>query len=181
MLCLIYNSINNFMTYDLHPIFVHFPIALMLLYSGLRFFSWPKKFPAVNWQIPRIIILGAGIIGAWISSATGEIAARLNSSNRTILEMHEGFAGAATSVYIILLVIELLLFINPDWLKNKYLLYLRPILLFLQNKIIKNWIFRLLAAIGALLIAMTGLLGGIMVYGTAADPLAEPILRLLGL
>lgn len=169
------------MAYNLHPIFVHFPIALLLLYSGLRFFSWPKKFPTVNWQLPRTVILGLGVIGAWASNATGEIASHLTSPDRSILEMHEGFAGAATNIYVILLLAELLITIKPDWLKNKYLLYLKPILIFLQDKIIKNWLFRLLSAIGALLIAMTGLLGGVMVYGNTADPLAEPILRLLGL
>jgi len=169
------------MNYNLHPIFVHFPIALFLLYSALYIFPWPKRLPTVNWQIPRITILIAGLIGAWLSNSTGELAQRLARPDRAILEMHETFASASTNIYAILLIIELILFLNPEWLKNKYLLTLKPVLISLKKLFSKIWFLRLIALLGALSISLTGLLGGIMVYGVSADPLAAPILKLLGL
>ncbi len=172
------------MNYNLHPIFVHFPIALFLLYSFLRLFPWPKKLPSVDWRLPRAVILVAGLLGAWLSNATGEIASHIARPSRSILEMHEGFAGASVNVYALLLIAELFIFFQPTWLDNKYLSFLKPlnpVFLFLKKVFSQNWIMRLLSLVGALLIAMTGLLGGVMVYGTAADPLAAPILKLLGL
>lgn len=172
------------MNYNLHPIFVHFPIALFLLYSFLRFFPWPKKLPAVDWHLPRVVILVAGLLGAWLSNATGEIASHIARPNRAILNLHEGFAAASVDVYVVLLIAELFVFFKPEWLENKYLRILKPLsplFSFLKKAFSKSWTFLLLAIVGALLIAMTGLLGGVMVYGTTADPLAAPILKLFGL
>ncbi|HPW05986.1 MAG TPA: hypothetical protein PLA05_03460 [bacterium] len=172
------------MNYNLHPIFVHFPIALFLLYSFLRIFPWPKRFPNVDWRLPRVVILVTGLLGAWLSSVTGEIANHIVRPSRSLLEMHEGFAGASVSVYVVLLIAELFIFFQPTWLDNKYLSFLKslnPVFLFLKKLFSQNWIMWLLSGAGALLIAITGLLGGVMVYGTTADPLAAPILNLLGL
>lgn len=168
------------MTYDLHPIFVHFPIALFLLYSLLRLIPWPKKLLVVDWQIPRMVILAIGLLGAGLANATGEAAKHLNRPNNQLVEMHETFAGFSVTIYVILLIAELIVFIKPEWLEINYLKTIKPFILLLK-KITGNWLFYLLSIIGALAITMTGLLGGVMVYGVKADPLAAPILKLLGL
>lgn len=168
------------MTYDLHPIFVHFPIAFFLLYSLLRLVPWSKKLPTVEWQIPRMVILACGLLGAWLANVTGEVARDLNQPNHQLVEMHETFAAFSVNIYVILLIAELIVFIKPEWLEINYLKNIKPLFIFLK-KITGKWLFYLLSIIGALAIAMTGLLGGVMVYGVKADPLAAPILKLLGL
>jgi uncharacterized membrane protein len=168
------------MTYNLHPIFVHFPIAFFLLYSLLRLIPWPKKLLIVDWQIPRIFILVVGLLGAGLANATGDIAKHLSRPNNQLVEMHETFAGISVNIYVILLIAELIVFIKPEWLEINYLKTIKPLFIFLK-KITGKWLFYLLAVIGALAIAITGLLGGVMVYGVKADPLAAPILKLLGL
>lgn len=168
------------MTYDLHPIFVHFPIAFFLLYSLLRLVPWSKKLPTVEWQIPRMVILTCGLLGAWLANVTGDIAKDLNRPNYQLVEMHETFAGVSVNIYFILLIAELIVFIKPEWLEINYLKTVKPLFLFLK-KLAGKWLFILLSIVGALAITMTGLLGGVMVYGVKADPLAAPILKLLGL
>lgn len=168
------------MNYNLHPIFVHFPIALFLLYSLLRLFPWPKKLPTVDWHLPRIILLIVGLLGAWLSNVTGEVASHLVRPNRALVEMHEGFAGASVNLYVVLLILELIIFIPPQWLDNETGRRFQ-LLLVKVKKLLSPWLFRLLALVGAVLIAITGLLGGVMVYGVSADPLAAPMLKLLGL
>jgi uncharacterized membrane protein len=169
------------MNYNLHPIFVHFPIAFFLLYSLLRLFPWPKKLPIVDWYWPRIVILVAGLLGSWLANVTGEVASHLVKVDRALVEMHEGFASASVNIYVVLLIMECLIFIQPVWLEKISLHFLKPILVFARRLAAETWLFRLLAIAGALAIAMTGLLGGAIVYGISADPLAAPILKLLNL
>jgi len=169
------------MNYNLHPIFVHFPIAFFLLYSLLRLLPWPKKLPAVDWQIPRIIMLVVGLLGAWLANVTGEVASHLVQPNRSLVHMHESFAGASVNIYAILLILELLIFIKPEWLEFRYLQPVKPYILWLKKILARPWLLMLLAIAGAVTIAITGLLGGVMVYGLAADPLAAPMLNILGI
>lgn len=169
------------MNYDLHPIFVHFPIAFFLLYSFLRVFPWSKKLPVTNWQLPRIVLLIAGLLGAWVANTTGEIASDLNQPDHNLVEMHEWFAGAATNTFFILLILEIISWLPEKIFNHPSLATIKNILLHFQKIISKRFFFIVLSIIGAVLIAMTGLLGGVMVYGTKADPLAAPVLKLLGL
>lgn len=169
------------MTYNLHPIFVHFPIAFFLLYSLLRLLPWPKKFPPVNWQIPKIVILVVGLLGAWLSNLTGDIAKHLSRPQSSLVEMHESFAGISINIYIIILILELLFFIKPEYLQTKYFKQIKNFILRLKQLLAKDWFLIILAITGAITITITGLLGGVMVYGLTADPLAAPLLKLLGL
>ncbi|MDD2681061.1 MAG: hypothetical protein PHE20_03095 [Patescibacteria group bacterium] len=169
------------MVYNLHPIFVHFPIAFFLLYSLLRLVPWPKKFPVVAWQIPRIVILVVGLLGAWLANVTGDIASHLVKPNRSLVQMHESFAGASVNIYVVLLILELLIFIKPEWLDIKYFKSFKPYVMRLKQILTRPWLLIILAIAGAVAIAFTGLLGGVMVYGLAADPLAAPILNILGI
>lgn len=169
------------MTYNLHPIFVHFPIAFFLLYSLLRIMPWPKKFPPVDWQVPRIVMIVVGLLGAWLANVTGDVAKHLTNPNHGLVEMHESFAGASVNIYVILLILELLIFIKPEWLDLKYVETIKPLVVWLKKLFGRTWILIVLAIAGAFSIAITGLLGGVMVYGLAADPLAAPLLNLLGL
>jgi uncharacterized membrane protein len=128
------------MSYDFHPILVHFPIALLLLYSGLRLVAWPKKFPPVDWRFPRISILILGLLGAWAASASGEIASELNNHNETILEAHELFAGLSTNIYTILIILEILALLNIEKINHPHYQKIKTILCILQKKLSSLWI-----------------------------------------
>lgn len=169
------------MSYNLHPIFVHFPIAFFLLYSLLRILPLEKRFPRSDWRLMRIIILVAGLLGAWLASATGDMAAELIHPNRNILEMHESFANASVFIYFLLFVGEMAKVLPSDWLKRLRLSFLEPLWKVVVDILSPKWFLVLFSILGALSIAMTGLLGGAMVYGTSADPLTAPVLRILGL
>lgn len=169
------------MTYNLHPLFVHFPIALLLLYSLLRIFPWPKKWPSFNWQIPRIYLLAAGLIGAYFSNLTGEVAGDITRHHKGLLDMHESFASFSVNIYVILIIAEVLLLIKPVYLEKVSLQVLKPFLIHLQKILSYRIIFTILAIAGIVALSIAGLLGGVMVHGLAADPLAELVLEILGL
>ena len=94
------------MSYNLHPLFVHFPIALLFLYSFIKIIPLKKWWPQ------------------------GEIISLVIPSKKNLT--HPILSG-------------------------------------------------FLALVGLVAIVVTGLLGGVMVYGPTADPAAGIVLRLLGL
>jgi hypothetical protein len=95
--------------------------------------------------------------------------------------MHEFFAGFSVNIYVILLIAELIVLLKPEYLKKFPLHALKPILIYLQKIFNYKIIFILLTVIGVVSISVTGLLGGVMVHGLAADPLAIYVLKVLSL
>ena len=69
------------MTYNIHPIFVHFPIALLFIYSIIKIIPFKKWFPKVTWDYLGFILLIIGVLGAFVASSTGEIADELIQKN----------------------------------------------------------------------------------------------------
>ncbi|MEI7477288.1 MAG: DUF2231 domain-containing protein [bacterium] len=61
------------MIQTLHPLFVHFPIALLMVYVGFEVISLFKKFKTDKTVFYiKLLMVVFGAIGASISSATGE-------------------------------------------------------------------------------------------------------------
>jgi len=85
------------------------------------------------------------------------------------------------NIYVILLIAELIVLLKPEYLKKFSLNALKPILIYLQKIFNYKIIFILLTIIGVVVISVTGLLGGVMVHGLAADPLAIYVLKALSL
>lgn len=169
------------MTYNIHPIIVHFPIAFLFLYSIIKIIPFSKWFPNVAWkQIERFLLL-FGVLSAFVASSTGELADELTRPDNRIVEMHEFFAGATTWFYGLLLIGEALAVLNPYIVSKLNIPILDRLFIFVQNLLTNNFTAKILALLGLIAISITGLLGGVMVYGTTADPLAPFILRILGI
>ena len=95
--------------------------------------------------------------------------------------MHSTFAGLATALYGALLAGELLNFVNPMLLPKIKNTTLVSLLTWLE-KILTNKIFSVvLATLALLAITVTGLLGGVIVYGVSADPMAGIVVKMFGL
>lgn len=169
------------MTYNIHPIFVHFPIAFLILYSGIAILPLQKWFPSVAWRDIRKVLLVAGVLGALVANSTGEMAEDLISGKHDLIETHAFFASATIFFYSLLLASEFLSFINQKIISRLNISPITKLFIFLEKILTNKGIFVLLAILGLLSISLTGLLGGVIVYGDTADPLAKPILQILGL
>ena len=165
------------MTYNIHPIFVHFPIAFLFLYSIIKIIPLYKWFPKVAWRDIERILLVVGVVGAFIANSTGEIAEHLARPDRKIVEMHALFASMSTWFYGLLLIGEMIYFINPFVLKLN-IPQISRLLIFIQNILTHKTISIILAILGFIAISITGLLGGYMVFGATADPIAGFVLKL---
>jgi uncharacterized membrane protein len=169
------------MAYDIHPLLVHFPIALLFLYSVLRLLPLSTLFPQVSWQQIERALLFFGILGAGAALATGETAEHISRPQHSIVEMHSFFATLSTFLYGALLLGECSSILNTRVFIDRHWLVIAKISRICE-KFLCNRVFVVVVSVVALVcISITGLLGGVMVYGVTADPVANVILKLLGL
>lgn len=172
------------MTYNLHPIFVHFPIALLFLYSLVKIIPLQKWIPKVNWKDTERVLLVVGFLGAFLALATGETAEHLVHPDHQLVEMHSTFASLATFLYGLLLAGKIAFVLNhSEKVKSFFTTYpiVQKILSFIEKFLNHRKFTIFLALIALITIIIAGLLGGAIVYGTTADPLAKIILPLLGI
>jgi uncharacterized membrane protein len=169
------------MIYNIHPLFVHFPIALLIVYSAIAILPLRKWIPSFAWRQIQQVVLLLGVLGAMLANSTGEIAEELVRPDNALVEMHSLFAGASTWIYGILLVGEVLFYLNTFLQKRGLLSPLVPFLMWVEKLITHRGVNVLLAVLGLVAISVTGLLGGVMVYGVSADPVAPFVMKLLGL
>ena len=169
------------MTYNIHPLFVHFPIALLFIYSLIKILPFQKWLPNVSWKHIERTFLLVVVLGAFAASFTGEIAEHLVNPNRQLVEIHSFFATLSTWLYGLLLLGEILYFLTPLIITKLSISPLTKLLSFIQS-ILQNRIFsKILAFLGLIAISVTGLLGGVIVYGVSADPIAGIVLQILGI
>ncbi len=168
------------MTYNIHPIFVHFPIAFLLLYSVIRIFPLESWFPKISWKQIELLLLSTGLAGAFVALSSGEIAEKLvrTSSNHDIIEMHSLFATIATWTYMALLLGEVLSMFG-EYIVSR-VPQIAKVVTILKAILTNKYLVKVLVVVGLLSIGVTGILGGTIVYGLNADPFAEGVLNLLG-
>jgi uncharacterized membrane protein len=169
------------LTYNFHPLFVHFPIALLFVYSVVKVLPFKKWFPNGAWKHIERALLLVGVLGAFIALGTGDTAEQVFRPNRALVEMHSTFAAMATWIYVLLLLGELSQVIRAEYgIKIRSGIILE-ICAFFEKIFCEKTFSKILAVAGCVAISVTGLLGGAMVYGTTADPFAGFVIRLLGI
>ena len=168
------------MQYNLHPLFVHFPIALLVVYSCLKIIPFERWFPHVALKDIQRVLLFFGLLGAGAALFTGETAERLTQPNVGIVSMHSLCATIATSIYGALFFGELCVLFHQYIIRIISPSYTR-IISWIECILTTSIFSRILALCGFIALAIVGVLGGVMVYGLSADPLAPFILSLLGI
>lgn len=99
-----------FRTEVYHPLFVHFPIVLLLIATLFKIVSlWSKK---VTYSEGGSILLILGVISVWIAVYTGDQADGIVSRqlcDPTVLKEHENLATTTAWIFSMALVLDLLL------------------------------------------------------------------------
>lgn len=167
------------MSYNIHPLFVHFPIALLFIYSIIKILPLRKWFPRIAWKDIEILLLFVGVAGALIADSTGETAKHISHPNRQLVSNHSFFAATSSWIYGALLTGEFLVIAIPIAFARLQLPKIKAFFIFIQKILTNNVFSKILAFAGLIAISITGLLGGVIVYGTTADPLADVVLKLL--
>lgn len=164
---------------DLHPIIVHFPIALLTIYAIMELFRFKVLLKAKSWFYVKGSFLIIGVLGALAALSSGDFAADqyLNNQLRPLIEIHETVAGATTVIFAILAITYILTWVDKNYGKELSKLYegkfkgVWYILIKVKNFLTETPIIYLLVILGLLGITMTGALGGALVYPASSDPL----------
>jgi uncharacterized membrane protein len=151
------------------------------VYSIIKILPCATWFPTVGWKHVERVVLVIGILGAFAALSTGDTAEHLARPNHDLVEAHGLFASVSVWIYGLLLVGEVLQ-VKMSWIMAKVSSpWIQSRLVFLRDLLTHPICATTLAVLGLIAISITGLLGGVMVYGLTADPLAGFVLKILGI
>lgn len=174
---------------NIHPLFVHFPIGLLVAYSVLEIvaYAWPS-IRRQSWLFPvNVFLLYVGVLGAFVALFTGGVAEDLirNTNPRAfILEVHSPVAGVTTLLYVILAAAYTVrLFDMKGWGNrivgsNNFLINILRLKRYLTHLVLDTWVLPVLALLALAGMTVTGALGAAIVYGPNADPFVSFIYHL---
>lgn len=164
---------------NVHPIFVHFPIALLTLYALIELARFPVLERIQSLQNTKHFLLFAGTVAALPTLLAGKLAqwsldVPSGSHTAEVIRTHSYFALSTAITFSILSLAygsKLYLDHHPQT-TNKLILILAG-LIRLQPLVLT------LAFIGVVLIFITGTLGGTIVYGPDLDPITHFVNRVI--
>jgi uncharacterized membrane protein len=151
---------------NIHPIFVHFPLAFLTVYAAFEIVRLPF-FTQESWYKPvKKALLYIGTLMSFITLQTGESAEHLMKVRNPLVETHSTWATVSVWIFVVIAVGYLLeTCATKTWFAR--LSFLLPI-----GKIIRT-LAPLLAFVGLVAITVAGALGGAIVYGPDVDPIVK--------
>lgn len=172
---------------NIHPIVVHFPIALLTLYAICELIRFKKFTTRHYWFHVKAILIIAGLVSAQLALLTGEAVEhmfdKIDAGKKAIVPIHAFFAEATFSIFLILAIAYLSLWIEYDAPKTLLTKYPRLVTPWKNLLKISKWIIETpaslaLAFVGIVGVTITGALGGAMVHGPEVDPFVSFIYHL---
>ncbi len=164
---------------NIHPLFVHFPIALFTIFTLLEILPWRRfqRSQAAFAIKATFVIIGS--LSSLVTLKTGELAEHAlgnNASIRNLAETHSTFANAASYIYGFIALLYLITLIEryvPLGDKSPRLVSIWNRVIKIKNYFWKRFFLVPLAIIGLALITITGSLGAAIVYGPDIDPVVK--------
>lgn len=163
---------------NIHPIFVHFPVAFLSIYAILELIRFRKIMDQPYWFYVKAVMVIFGALGAHASFLSGKFASLATGlpegSESKLLEQHEFFALATVILFSVVAAGYAISWISRQFtfnfiagsFKNK----LWVMLSLVSSFILRTPVIIVLSLVGLAFITITGGLGGIMVHGSEADP-----------
>lgn len=170
---------------QLHPVVVHFPIALLTLYALLELIPFKKIVADPRWILAKRVLLFVGTLGIFMALSTGEERGGENFEPGTVLAYHSLFATITVWIFGLLagsqFVMTVTIWVTRFVTKREWLYVIWKII----ERIARIFTLRPILIIGSLVglitLTITGALGGGMVYGPDADPMVSFVYKIFKL
>jgi len=169
---------------NIHPIIVHFPIALLFVYAIFELLRFRKITAQPFWFYIKALLVTLGTVGALASIWAGEQIEHAFDSTplKAVVEMHSLWAHTATLVFSVLALAYIIVwsdgivrqrskmfeFFSSTW----------NTLFKSAQFILKTRLSFILALAGLVAIIITGALGASIAHGPNTDPIVSFIYSL---
>lgn len=171
---------------NFHPLFVHFPIALLSFYAICELIRFQKVTERPFWFYLKASFVTAGIVTAEFAAGTGELVQNMfadTPEKHAIVPVHALWAEMTIGVFFILAVSYVTLWVHFDATdfflkKNPRIEKLWGFLTPIARRIIGTPLAPALAVFGLIGVTITGSLGGAMVHGPEIDPIVSSVYHL---
>ncbi len=178
---------------SLHPIFVHFPIALLSIYAVLECIRYKKLLKQVSFFYIKAFLAVVGFSAGLVAASAGPEGSAVHSwlgystfvrpTVRNIVEMHSTFASATLFIFGIIAFSYIVRLLNDHvsvWAsKNETAKKVWKWLLCIGEYISRPAVVIPLAILGLVAVTITGSLGGAIVYGPNIDPVVSAVFYFL--
>lgn len=103
---------------NIHPVVVHFPVALLTLYSLLEIATLFWRERTKKLQQTKLFLLFVWTIGTFFALQSGEIAQDYLGIKSELMHTHEEFAEKTYSTYIWICIYYLLIIAQTNWFQR---------------------------------------------------------------
>lgn len=179
---------------NLHPIFVHFPVALLSMYAVAELVPFKIIKNQPYWFYFKAILVVVGVISALAALGSGDMAAEgvlsgndglthLIENPKLVIQTHEMWAQITFLLFGSLAAGYVVEFLNLNnfsrFLKNGLLVKIWNLALWCKKLVLESPAKYGLVLFGLLALTFTAALGGSIVYGPDVDPFVGFIYKLL--
>ncbi len=160
---------------NIHPLFVHFPIALLVMYVLLVLAAPWLKHRIAGYNKIKLFLLFSGTLALYPTLITGSLAAAIVGEN-DLIETHETMAAVTTLLFSTLAGVHLLNILTDinfvKSLSDKYraIANLLRYLHIIKGILLKPCIYTIVVTLALIAVTITGALGASIVYGPQVDP-----------
>ncbi|MEK7649833.1 MAG: DUF2231 domain-containing protein [Patescibacteria group bacterium] len=169
---------------NVHPIFVHFPVALLTLYTLMEFVGLKRLTQHPAWFYVKAFLLIVGTASSFVARETGEmIEDQFRGGPQTkLLEMHALWADITVIFFSVLSILYLAAFIRRDLMQTSIIgrVVALPVISSLFNLVARIYdlfansaLMMIFALLGLVTITIVGGLGGALTYGPNVDPVVK--------
>ena len=168
---------------NIHPLFVHFPIALLSVYAIMELIHTNRLNHSNTYASIKGFLVILGTLAAYVTLSTGKLAAGLLLANRPdlakLVATHSTFTGATTAIFSVLAASYVIKFILDSKYANMPILITGQLTIMWRalcafSRAVRESVFgQFLALAGIICITITGGLGDSIVYGPDTDPIVR--------
>ncbi len=165
---------------SLHPLVVHFPVALLSVYAVAELVRFRRVTQQPYWFYVKATMAILGSMGALVARQTGEaIEEALEAAGGQVprlVEVHSNWSLIATWVFVVLAAAYILAWLSRSGFQRlPWLIRIGRT----SDAVLSSWFTPPLALVGLAAVTATGALGAALVYGPSIDPVVNAIYGLL--